>query len=101
MGRSENLKLKASNRFSKRNSLKFKALNEKGCGKLDEKVKDVNRIADLLVRRFDAEQFRPFFRKCAWHLSENQIWSIYERCAGANSKLYYFIGACKSEMRLY
>lgn len=95
------LRLKASRSFSKRNRLKLKACKRSYGKQLDSKVMDVNRTADVLARKFGDEAHIPFFRKCAWHLSEDQIWTIYERSQDKRSPIGYFISACKSEMRLY
>ena len=39
----------------------------------------VDNIADHLVRKFGAPGSRNFFCKCAWKLSEDDIWSAYEQ----------------------
>lgn len=96
----ENLKLKASRSFSERNYLKPKALRGYG-DKLDSKIISVNMTAEALAKKFNDPAHIPFFRKCAWHLSEDKIWTIYEQSQNKRSELGYFISVCKSEMRLY
>lgn len=64
------------------------------------KAEKVDRIADNLVRKFQAPNSRNFFCKCAWKLSENDIWTAYEQ---ANSEkvrfpLKYFITLCQIKM---
>ena len=39
----------------------------------------VDNIADHLVRKFEAPGSRDFFCKCAWTLSEDEIWTAYEQ----------------------
>lgn len=95
------ISLKPLSRFSKRNRFKVKGYKSYG-EKLDSRIIGVNQTAEKLARKFNDSAHIPFFRKCAWHLSEDQIWTIYERSQNAKgSKLGYFISACKSEMRLY
>lgn len=64
--------------------------------------------AEHLIRKFnrigcnDAEQCRGFFCKCSMELSQDTIWSIFEkstRTPGINSPIKYFIGACRNQMR--
>lgn len=60
----------------------------------------VDRIADHLVQKFNAPGSRDFFCKCAWKLSENEIWSAYEQAHGpkVKSPLKYFIALCSIKM---
>lgn len=60
----------------------------------------VDGIADHLVRKFGAPKSRNFFCKCAWHLSEDEIWTIYERAhaKGIKNPLGYFIRVCSIKM---
>ena len=64
--------------------------------------------ADHLVRKFerigcnDAEGCRGFFCKCSMRLSQDTIWSIFEKStssAGIKSPIKYFIGACRNQMK--
>lgn len=59
-----------------------------------------NRIADELIRRFEAPSFRPFFLRCGWHLSEADIWDIYEKAHNVRIKqpLFWFIRVAKTEI---
>lgn len=60
----------------------------------------VDSIADHLVSKFDAPGSRNFFCKCGWKLSEDEIWSAYERAHYADVKnpLKYFISLCTIKM---
>lgn len=60
----------------------------------------VDRIADHLVKKFDAPQSRGFFCKCGWKLSEAKIWDIYERAhtPGIEKPIKYFVALCQIEM---
>lgn len=64
------------------------------------KVARVDRIADHLVRKFDAPNSRNFFCKCAWKMSEDEIWALYEKAHAPkiNSPLKYFIFLCTLKM---
>ena len=65
-----------------------------------DRANKVDRIADHLVRKFGAPGSRNFFCKCAWKMSENDIWSIYEQSQGDNVQypLKYFISVCSIKM---
>lgn len=60
----------------------------------------VDRIADHLVKKFEAPGSRDFFCKCAWNMSEDEIWTTYERAhkPGVDSPLKYFIFLCTLKM---
>lgn len=60
----------------------------------------VDNIADHLVRKFKAPGSRNFFCKCAWKLSENDIWTTYEQANNPKIKspLKYFISVCQIKM---
>ena len=60
----------------------------------------VDNIADHLVRKFKAPGSRNFFCKCAWKLSENDIWTAYEQSTRPKieSPLKYFITICQIKM---
>lgn len=62
----------------------------------------VDNIADHLVRKFEAPNSRNFFCKCAWELSEDEIWSVYEQANRpiVNNPLKYFIAVCSIKMGL-
>lgn len=64
---------------------------------INERAADVDRIADHLVRKFQAPGSRNFFCKCAWRLSEDDIWTAYEQAHGPKIKfpLKYFITLCQ------
>lgn len=61
-------------------------------------------IADKLVEKFNAPQWRKFFLKIAWRLSEDAIWSTLEMTMELKAKeivkkpLNYFIAACNKQM---
>ena len=61
-------------------------------------------IADKLVEKFNAPQWRNFFLKIAWRLSEDAIWSTLEKTMELKAKdkvkkpLNYFIAACNKQM---
>lgn len=67
---------------------------------IKERAADVDRIADHLVRKFQAPGSRPFFCKCAWKLSEDAIWTAYEQAHGpkVNSPIKYFVTLCNLKM---
>lgn len=63
--------------------------------------------AQHLVEKFeregcaDAKNCYYFFVKCFSNLSEDTIWSIFEKSTttpGIRSKIKYFIGACRNQM---
>ena len=60
---------------------------------MSSRARQVDIIADELVRKFEAPASRPFFCKCGWKLSENDIWTAYEQAHGpkVNDSLKYFI----------
>ena len=68
--------------------------------KTSDRALKVDRIADHLVRKFEAPSSRNFFCKCAWNLSENDIWTTYEQAHGPKIKspLKYFIRLCLIKM---
>ena len=65
-----------------------------------DRANRVDRIADHLVRKFNAPNSRKFFCKCAWKLSEDQIWTAYEQAHSPKVKnsLKYFIFLCTLKM---
>ena len=69
-------------------------------GNMRERAERVDAIADSLVKKFDAPTSRDFFCKCAWKLSENDIWCAYEQAHGKKIKspLKYFVAVCNIKM---
>lgn len=67
---------------------------------VSERALRVDRIADHLVKRFGAPNSRNFFCKCAWKLSEDDIWTVYEQSHRPKVKapLKYFITVCQIKM---
>ena len=65
-----------------------------------DRVMRVDRIANHLVSKFKAPNSRNFFCKCAWNMSENDIWTIYEKTQAPNVKspLKLFIFLCQIKM---
>lgn len=57
-------------------------------------------VADRLVEIFNAPQSRNFFLKCAWHLSEDQIWTAVENSKKpkVKSPVKYFVACCSKEL---
>lgn len=64
------------------------------------RVRRVDNIADRLVDKFESPGSRDFFCKCAWNLSENDIWTNYEKATknGVRSPLGLFIFLCQLQM---
>ncbi len=54
------------------------------------------RIAERLVDKFSAPKSYKFFLKCAYRMSENDIWTTYELAHKSRVRmpLRYFIAAC-------
>lgn len=73
---------------------------KKANNKANERATRVDGIADHLVRKFNAPNSRNFFCKCAWKLSENDIWTAYEIANNpkVRSPLKYFITICQVKM---
>lgn len=67
---------------------------------LKDKARKVDRTADYLVQKFNAPGSRNFFCKCAWNMSEDEIWDIFERSHSpkVNNSLKYFIALCQIKM---
>lgn len=89
----EALSLKASSLT--RTGLSF---NEASSFKESPRVLNARRVAAELTSRFNAPQNEKFFLKCAWHLSEDIIWAIYERSLNKRIPLNYFVHACNGEL---
>ena len=86
-------RLNVNERFLKRN------LNDNDIVKRDRVVR-VENIADNLALKFEAPNSRKFFCKCAWKLSEDEIWTAYEKAHrdGIVAPLKYFIRVCQNKM---
>lgn len=65
-----------------------------------ERARMVDNIADHLVYKFKAPNSRNFFCKCAWKLSEDDIWTAYEKAHSPKIEypLKYFITLCQIKM---
>lgn len=59
------------------------------------RAKDVDRIANLLVEKFNSPRSREFYCLVAWKLSESQIWCNYEKSQGKNCPAAYFNKICR------
>jgi hypothetical protein len=59
-------------------------------------------IADKLVEKFNAPEWRRFFLKVAWRLPEDAIWSTLEMAFSnkvkSSKRLHYYIAACNRQM---
>lgn len=67
---------------------------------VSNRARRVDHIADHLVKKFQSPGSRNFFCKCAWKLSEDEIWSTYEQAHSEKIKspLKYFISVCMIKM---
>lgn len=65
------------------------------------KIAYTEHVADELVKIYDAPNSRKFFLKCAWHLSEDTIWSAVEesRKKIVNSPIKLFVFLCSNALR--
>lgn len=65
------------------------------------KIAYVEYVADKLVKIFDAPQSRKFFLKCAWHLSEDTIWSAVEdsRKKEVKTPIALFVFLCNNALK--
>ena len=81
------------NEVSKRN---INEINDKSM-----KVSKTDYIADRLSEIYNAPQSRNFFLKCAWHLSEDTIWTAVEnsRRKGIKSPVKYFVACCHKKLQ--
>ena len=79
--------------FLKKNSMKI--IERKSA-----RAKSTEMVADRLVEIFGAPQSRNFFLKCAWHLSEDQIWTAVENSQKKRIKspVKYFVACCSKEL---
>lgn len=64
------------------------------------RAKLVDDTADKLVRKFQAPGSRNFFCKCAWKLTQDQIWTTFERSQSAKVRcpIKYFVASCYAQM---
>lgn len=85
-----------SMKISKRNLNESMIINDKSV-----KVRNTDYIADKLTKIYDAPQSRNFFLKCAWHLSEDTIWTAVENShrKSVKSPVKYFVAICNRELR--
>lgn len=57
-------------------------------------------IAQHLVDKLGAPEYRPAFLRIAWRLEESYIYQALEQASnGKNNPRGYFIASCKNEMR--
>lgn len=63
----------------------------------------VQNTARALVQKFGDYKSYNFFLKCAWHLSEDDIWTSYEQATSknVNNPVRYFVTICKAKMENY
>ncbi|MBQ3306434.1 hypothetical protein IJH02_03305 [Candidatus Saccharibacteria bacterium] len=68
--------------------------------KKSARARSTEMTADRLVEIFNAPQSRNFFLKCAWHLSEDQIWTAVENSQRKKIKspVKYFVACCSKEL---
>lgn len=57
----------------------------------------VENIADRLTTIFGNEEYRPYYCKVAWKLSESKIWSNVEQAQKGNSPSKLFTYLCKRD----
>ena len=67
----------------------------------NDRVNKTDYIANKLVKTYNAPQSRNFFLKCAWHLSEDEIWSTVENSQrkGIECPIKYFVACCHKAMQ--
>ena len=80
----------------KRNSNESMIINDK-----PTRVRNTDYVADKLVKIYNAPSSRNFFLKCAWHLSEDTIWTAVEnsRKKTVKSPVKYFVAICNRELK--
>lgn len=80
----------------KRNSNESMIINDK-----PTRVRNTDYVADKLVKIYNAPGSRNFFLKCAWHLSEDIIWTAVEnsRKKTVKSPVKYFVAICNRELK--
>lgn len=101
MQRSQSMKSMSMNSFLKRN---FNDIDKSMNNQLNHRAmtSKTEATADKLVKVFRAPQCRKFFLKCAWHLSEAQIWEIAEmaQTPRIKSPVRYFVRSCSQRLSL-
>ena len=88
------------NKFNKNNSVTV-LNNVTEANKFKCKQRKTEYIADKLVEKFNAPEWRRFFLKVAWRLPEDAIWSTLEMAYSDRvfgSRLHYYIAACNKQM---
>lgn len=90
-----------SMKFSKRKLNDINDINESMKKSPTPRVTRTEWLADKLVEIYKAPQSRQFFLKCAWHLSEDTIWSAVEdsRKKGVRSAIALFIFICNNALK--
>lgn len=81
---------------------KLNEINERSLYKnLSPKIAYTEYMADKLVGIYDAPKSRDFFLKCAWHLSEDTIWSAVEdsRKKKVKSPIKLFVYLCNLALK--
>ena len=80
---------------------KSKSNDKSMTGNKKYKIAYTEHVADELVKVFDAPNSRKFFLKCAWHLSEDTIWSAVDdsKKRGVNSPIKLFVFLCSNALR--
>ena len=76
-------------------SLFINNIDNDNVGKDYKKAKQVDYIADELVKRFNSPQSRAFYCKAAWKLSEATIWNNVEQASKGRSPASLFNYLCK------
>lgn len=78
-----------------------KNINEFNDRSMNAKVSYTEHTADKLVKIYNAPASRNFFLKCAWHLSEDTIWTAVERSRNKRIKkpIRYFITFCNNALQ--
>ncbi len=71
-------------------------LNESMINDNNLRAARAQRIAERLVDKFSAPQSYKFFLKCAYRMSENDIWTTYELAhkGRVRSPIRYFVASC-------
>lgn len=78
-----------------------KNINEINDRPKSTKANYTEHVADKLVKIYNAPMSRNFFLKCAWHLSEDTIWTAVENSKRKAIKqpIRYFVAVCNNAMR--
>lgn len=83
--------------YSRVNDINDKSMRRK----VAPKVSYTEYVADKLVKIYNAPKSRNFFLKCAWHLSEDIIWSAVEdsKKNGVEEPIALFIFLCNNALK--